>query len=66
LVKIFTDAGNDLKKWYFNVSVQQQEISIEDLEDACKTAIAVEDYEKAALIRDVINRKKNKSNQCKN
>lgn len=66
LVKMFTDAGHDLSKWYFNIKVEHQELTIKDLEDACQTAIATENYEKAALIRDVINRKKNETGQCKN
>lgn len=58
LIKMFTDAGYDLSKWFFNIQISEREANIEELEDACKTAVQIEDFEKASFLRDVIKRKK--------
>lgn len=62
LIRMMHDAGYDTKKWFFNVTVKEKELSIKELEDACKTAVEIEDFEKASLLRDVIKRKRENIN----
>lgn len=62
LIRMMEDAGYDTKKWFFNVTVNERELTIKELEDACKTAVEIEDYEKASLLRDVIQRKRQNIN----
>lgn len=62
LIRMMVDAGYDPTKWFFNVTVNERELTIKELEDACKTAVEIEDYEKASLLRDVIQRKRENIN----
>lgn len=62
LVQMFRDAGHDPSRWFFDLEITERDISVKELEDACKTAVEIEDFEKAALIRDAINRKKESYN----
>ena len=62
LIRMMHDAGYDTTKWFFNVDVSERELTIKELEDACKTAVEIQDFEKASIIRDVIKRKKSDIN----
>lgn len=57
LIRMMHDAGYDTTKWYFNINVKERELTIKELEEACKTAVEIQDFEKASLLRDVIKRK---------
>lgn len=62
LIKMFHDAGYDTTKWFFDLEVTEREVTIKELEDACATAVAIEDYEKASKLRDIIQKKKESIN----
>lgn len=62
LLRMMADAGYDTKKWFFNMNVTERELTLQELEDACKTAVEIQDFEKASLLRDVIKRKRENIN----
>lgn len=60
LMQIMRDAGHDPDKWLFEFHNELEQLSVEDLNEVCKTMVSVENFEKAAEIRDIIEQKKQK------